>query len=75
MDEIAKIIAGVSPWAAIFLILGKQAIEVLHDYLKLSLWKQDRIIQRLQVIEGKLGIQPPDELDQPQRPVPKRANI
>jgi len=75
MDEIAKIIAGVSPWAAIFLILGKQAIEVLHDYLQLSLWKQDRIMQRLSVIESKLGIKPPDELDMPQRPIPKRADI
>lgn len=75
MDEVAKIIVGVSPWAAVFLILGKAAIEVVHDYLKLAAWKQDRMLARLNVIEAKLGILPPDEFDQPARPVAKRANI
>jgi hypothetical protein len=72
MDEIIKVIAGASPIAAVFIILGKQALEVLSDYLRVAEWKQDRILDRLRVIETKLGIDSPDENDTQPMPATKQ---
>jgi hypothetical protein len=72
MDEIVKVIAGASPVAAVVIILGKQALEVLRDYLRVAEWKQDRIIDRLRLIESKLGIEPPDEEDTQPMPATKQ---
>jgi hypothetical protein len=72
MDEIVKVIAGASPVAAVVIILGKQALEVLRDYLRVAEWKQDRIIDRLRLIESKLGIEPPDEEDTQPMPTTKQ---
>lgn len=74
MDEIVKVIAGASPIAAIFIILGKQALEVVHDYLRVNQWQNERILERLRVIEKQLGIDPPDPSTVPPMPVTKTQN-
>lgn len=56
MDEIAKMLIGSSPIAAVILLLGNQVIQTWRDDLKIAAQKRSEIEKRLSAIEDKLGL-------------------
>ena len=60
MDEIAKMLIATSTVAAVILLIATQALQIWKDDLKEANAKRDKIMLRLDAIEKKLGIAPPE---------------